>query len=234
MFKNIEQSQKTEERLPAALWLYGPWLFFIGLLGLYHFEPKIYNVAIDGEGAFQELFHTGIIFLAFFVSLPLLRMTIAQKDYWLTGWVGIAALASLYIGLEEISYGQHFFGWEASEFWKSVNDQNETNLHNTSSWLDQKPRLLLEVGVIIGGIIMPLMMKFMQNPEKILPQKFAIIYPSFALFHIAVLAEIAHIIEKLIPYKIMLMGRASEVQETYYFYFILIYLVVLYKRVKNQ
>ena len=67
------------------------------------------------------------------------------------------------------SWGQHFLGWESSEFWQDINDQSETNLHNTSSWLDQKPRLILEIGVMVGGIVIPLLIKFKKG---LLPARF--------------------------------------------------------------
>src|SRR3546814_4167282 len=51
---------------------------------------------------------------------------------------------------EEASWGQHYAGWLTPDNWQALNDQGETNLHNTSSWLDQKPRTLLEIGVIVG------------------------------------------------------------------------------------
>src|SRR3546814_9825984 len=57
----------------------------------------------------------------------------------------------------EASWGQHYAGWLTPENWQALNDQGETNLHNTSSWLDQKPRTLLEIGVIVGGILIPML-----------------------------------------------------------------------------
>lgn len=42
----------------------------------------------------------------------------------------ISGLALLFIFLEEISYGQHLFKWEASGIFKTYNFQEETNLHN--------------------------------------------------------------------------------------------------------
>ena len=42
----------------------------------------------------------------------------------------MAGLALMFIFLEEISYGQHLFGWESSGVFETYNFQNETNLHN--------------------------------------------------------------------------------------------------------
>lgn len=70
-------------------------------------------------------------------------------------WMVMLILGALYFALEEISYGQHMFGWAAGETWQNINDQNETNLHNTHAAFDQLPRTLLMAGVLIGGVIMP-------------------------------------------------------------------------------
>ncbi|MCB9982820.1 MAG: hypothetical protein H6861_03965 [Rhodospirillales bacterium] len=51
-----------------------------------------------------------------------------------------------------------------------MNDQNETNLHNISSRFDQKPRLILLVGVVVGGLIIPALQHF---KSKRVPQIFA-------------------------------------------------------------
>ncbi len=41
----------------------------------------------------------------------------------------------LFIGFEEISWGQRIFGWKTPDVWKEINEQNETNLHNLLNFL---------------------------------------------------------------------------------------------------
>ncbi|MGH1399456.1 MAG: hypothetical protein ACRBCT_09615, partial [Alphaproteobacteria bacterium] len=159
-------------------------------------------------------------------------MRIRARNIWLTLWVGIAALATFYVAVEEISWGQHIFEWGTPDFWQQVNDQSETNLHNTSSWLDQKPRAILLIGVIVGGLIIPLLTRI--KPE-ILPQTFTIIYPSAILSVTAALALLVKIIDKgQDAADIVLLSRASEVEELYLFYFVLLYLIILRRRVMQQ
>lgn len=38
----------------------------------------------------------------------------------------------LFVGLEEVSWGQRVFGWDTPQFLTEINFQNETNLHNSS------------------------------------------------------------------------------------------------------
>jgi hypothetical protein len=75
-------------------------------------------------------------------------------------WLFILIIGAAYFALEEISYGQHLFGWGTAEAWKELNDQDETNLHNVHSLFDQVPRALLSLGILIGGVILPLYRRF--------------------------------------------------------------------------
>lgn len=66
------------------------------------------------------------------------------------------ALGALFAGLEEISYGQHFFGWQSPRWFAEQNAQHETNLHNL---FGDKPGKALRnvalVAVAAGGIVLP-------------------------------------------------------------------------------
>jgi hypothetical protein len=72
---------------------------------------------------------------------------------WLRGWLLLLILGVTYFALEEVSWGQTVFAWSSPEPFQRLNDQAETNFHNTSSWFDQKPRALLELFVLVGGLV---------------------------------------------------------------------------------
>lgn len=74
-------------------------------------------------------------------------------------WMVIFLLGSIYYAGEEVSWGQHFFGWATPEGWTDVNDQEETNLHNTSAIFDQIPRSLLTIAALVGGVLIPVYRK---------------------------------------------------------------------------
>ena len=73
--------------------------------------------------------------------------------YWLLAWI----LACIYFAGEEISWGQWYFEWETPQAFSEINDQNETNLHNMSTWFDQKPRALVELWIFVAGLLLPLL-----------------------------------------------------------------------------
>jgi len=145
-------------------------------------------------------------------------------------WILIAFLACLYVTGEEVSWGQHILNWDTPEYWKAVNDQHETNLHNTSSWLDQKPRLILFIGIVISGIIIPVLQRYR---PALLPQKFAVIYPSASLMPVALLVLGPYLAQEISValFDRGIFQRVSEVQELYMYYFVLLYLADLRKRI---
>ena len=148
----------------------------------------------------------------------------------LVAWSITAFICCLYVAGEEISWGQHFFDWQTPENWSDKNDQNETNLHNTSSWLDQKPRLLLFIGIVMGGIILPLIRQIKELP---LHKYILELLPSKDLMIIALCVTIPYIAEKIgETYGYIIFIRISEIQELYMFYFVLLYLILLRKTAK--
>lgn len=166
-----------------------------------------------------------ILFFAFGIGLSFWQKSRTMMPAWARVFFMLGILGALYAGLEEISYGQRIFGWITPDSWDLVNDQGETNLHNTSAWLDQKPRLILEIGVLLGGIVVPLLRRF--KPSA-LPARWNMIYPSDAVFPTALFAIGVHIYHMVCEHTNpawFLIERGSEFQETYLFWFMLLYFV---------
>lgn len=116
------------------------------------------NYAIfKGEAGIIE--NMTVLFLVTAIGFCIASLSQANR-LQLTGflkvWLFILIIGAAYFALEEISYGQHLFGWGTAETWKELNDQDETNLHNVHSLFDQVPRALLSLGILIGGVILPL------------------------------------------------------------------------------
>ncbi|MEM7224996.1 MAG: hypothetical protein AAF495_18605 [Pseudomonadota bacterium] len=224
----------ASDRLPAWSWLWLPLVVAVILLVLGHAAPDFYAVWIGSESrGILELSHVLLPLAGLVVALRTVTLPVLRGQPWLYAWIGFAALACLYIAGEEASWGQHYFGWVTPESWQALNDQGETNLHNTSSWLDQKPRSLLELGVIVGGIIVPIVALWR---PKIRQTWFGVVLPPLICLPVAVLAEFARMTERLLKALTdgaYLFNRASEVQELYFFYFILLYLIVLRRRLKQ-
>ena len=216
-----------------------PWWWLVLPLGLAtalslgsRLARKAYVQWIGGdERGLLELLHVALPLAACGVALAILVRGPLRGRRWLAAWIGLAALGCLFIAGEEASWGQHLFDWQTPAGWAELNDQGETNLHNVSSWFDQKPRTLLELGVVVGGIVIPIAALWWPALRR---GRWGIILPPLICLPSALLAEFARFSER-IPHdlgaKALLFYRASEVQETFFYLFILLYLVVLRRRV---
>lgn len=219
------------ERLPALLWLWLPVVVGGVLLLSWHLNPGFYKAYVAGEIGILEGTHVLVPLMAAVVALRILLMPEVRQDRLAWIWIFLGLLGCLYIAGEEASWGQHYGDWLTPESWQAINDQGETNLHNTSSWLDQKPRTLLELGVIVGGIVIPLLA--LKRPA-IRQGRFALFLPPLVCLPTAVIGEAAKFWERLHG-KVLpdwqLFYNASEVQELYIYLFIHFYLIVFRNRV---
>ncbi len=98
--------------------------FLLPLLG-----PETWEAFWIGELGFVENGTVAFLIPAIVVSvLIFLRRRELPSGI---GWVMLLlALASFYFAGEEISWGQHYFGWDTPELFGNLNRQNETNIHN--------------------------------------------------------------------------------------------------------
>lgn len=206
-----------------------PLLILCGQVLVEIFVPNSEKPAFHSEGgpheAVEAFFLICAIPFAFYLCFKV-------KNKWLKAWTALAAVCCVYVAGEELSWGQHIMGWDTPEYWAGINDQNETNLHNTSTWLDQKPRAVLEIGVLVGGIIIPALRKW--KPEK-LPVKFKDIYPDNLVVFTALCALLVKMtIEISEVLHVRVFWRGSEVMELYLYYFVLLYLIGLKNKWRRE
>lgn len=209
-----------------------PIVFFLFLLIADRPFPDFLPNLTRGELGLVESLQV-IFLLATFVVASSILFQFKVLSNWIKIWILTGMMATLYVFLEETSYGQHYLRWDTPDYWQDINDQKETNFHNTSSWFDQKPRLLLELGIIVGGIIVPLLCRFKPIPFVTQEGLFKQILPDRSLFVIAILAVLPRTYERILTLidvdNMYLFIRTSEVQELYFYFFILLYFIFLRK-----
>jgi hypothetical protein len=195
--------------------------------------PARHPVTGEPNWEFGLLETTQNIFLA--VALVMSGVMCARaRPLLLQVWLGLIFLGLLFLLGEETSWGQHYFRWQTGE-WFAFNDQNETNLHNSADgWLDQKPRALLQVGMIVGAIIHPLLKLarkgrgLIDNPWWLAPT-IVCLAPTL----ISLLAGAPKAIDKLGLLAIDLQFyRASEMEECFMYLFFVVYLLSLGARLR--
>jgi len=219
------------DKLPSLLWLWVPLVFFIINAYLQVFaDASLSDSLLVEEGPYENA-QAIILAVCTVIGCLTIPKVLKLKVKWLSGWIILATLACFYICGEEISWGQHIFHWATPENWDAVNDHYETNLHNTSAWLDQHPRNLLEIAILVGGIIIPLLRKY--KPGKI-PEQYAIIYPPMIfwvtaaiLWTIKFTKDLDHV------FHFTHLERTSELNEVYMYYFMLLYLIVFKRRIET-
>lgn len=134
---------------------------FVILLPLVWYAIVGSDWLLKGEAGIIE--NMTVLFLVVAIGFNVSSIVRANRlalSGFLNAWLFMLIMGAAYFALEEISYGQHMIGWGTAEAWKELNDQDETNLHNVHALFDQVPRALLTLGILIGGVILPLYRHF--------------------------------------------------------------------------
>jgi hypothetical protein len=129
------------------------------------FAPKIISdssrVWINREDGLIEM-STALTFLCCAAVSAILAIRFLNRRHciisnasigWRAGWHGLLALFFFMCFGEEISWGQRIFGWETIEFFRTINVQNENNLHNLMGYTADH---LFIIGTFCYGAVVPL------------------------------------------------------------------------------
>ncbi|HCU91152.1 MAG TPA: hypothetical protein DGR97_14470 [Gammaproteobacteria bacterium] len=220
-----------DQGLPRWLWLWFPPLLLLVIVPLKILAPTFYKVWIDGELGLIELATPGVAIAGVIVGFLLLRRPSLLPTRRIRTWVLMVSLGCVYFAGEELSWGQHLFGWSTPAYLEEVNDQEETNLHNISSWFDQKPRMLLELWVLIGGVVWPLLHR--PGATTVGSDSYWF-WPTIEALPSAALAILIRLPERLKSLfdieQLPLELRFSEPQEYYFALFLFIYLASILRR----
>jgi hypothetical protein len=181
-----------------------------------------------------------VIFLLTAIISCLLFLFAKEKIQFtsLKAWMVIFLLGAIYYAGEEMSWGQHYFGWGTPEQWTEFNDQQETNLHNTAAIFDQIPRTLLSLAALIGGVLIPLYRKFKNHiPNK--ESFFDWLLPTYVCLPAALLSLLVSWHEKIyeafdVAIPAILDIRAGETKECLLALFMMMYALSLWYRNRNE
>lgn len=188
---------------------------------------------LRGELGILEIGQTITLLIA--LALMVQAAFQVKDDKWLRRWLIFIAFGTFYLAGEETSWGQHYFHWEVGNFFGLFNDQGETNLHNSTSWLDQKPRAILLLGMILGTIVHPIVKRFrdgrglFDNPWWLAPTLASL--PPVIFSQIGALPERLDKLH-LLPIAIGSIYRSSEMEEFFMYIFFITYMLSLRYRLK--
>jgi hypothetical protein len=217
----------------AWWWLGVPVVVAVFVLATYRLATDWYLRFVLPEGyGLLEISHFLIPLFGVFIAASLLLMPFVRARPFVFTVALVGALSCFYIAGEEMSWGQHIFNWNTPEYWAEVNRQQETNLHNTWAIFEKTPRSILEAGIFIGGLLVPLAAIFLPWLRAC---RASLFLPADALVPTALGAAIFKLIDRLqqgahIP---TILQRPAETIETYLYFFILAYLIVYARRIKQ-
>ena len=153
------------------------------ILKVYSFE-KYRRMVLREDGLIEDC--TALLYFFSFVISILMYFDFRKNDSLLGFFSLIIAIGFLFIGLEEISYGQRIFRIGTPSFLKAINPQRELNLHNI---LRRYPLHFLYILVgfygIFAKLIIQKILKFKHKmADYITPDYFLISYffPVFILY----------------------------------------------------
>lgn len=226
---------RAETRQFSAFWWIGLPLFTVILIPvLARYFPEFFSYWIQSEVVgVLEFTHFFFPLLAALIGVRLLFFKVVREDRFALFWIVTMIVGCTFLAGEEASWGQHYLGWATPDAIGAINDQNETNLHNVSSWLDQKPRGILFIGIIVGGLIFPWYILY--RPGK-LPSRYNFIYPPKATIVLAALVVLGLIYGSVRGYLFPPEWnrlRGGEWLELYYSWFLLYYALFLLWRAKD-
>lgn len=214
--------------LPATVFLL-PYFSRIGGLGS--------DLYLYGEDGWIEILTIIFLLVAIIFGVIFLLLNKVSGHGWTRWWMVLLTVGSIYFAGEEASWGQHLFGWDTPDFWQNLNDQGETNLHNTNPLFDQLPRTLLSIAALVGGVLAPLYFLFTQKHLKRSSLHYWL-WPTHVCIPAAFLSLLVSWHEKI--YKLMdaeipviLDVRAGEVKESLLALFIMLYIMSIWYRSKN-
>lgn len=234
---DIRQDARVAADVPAVLWIGLPLALLVVILGGRLAGEDFYQRWIYGELGVVELATVCFGLTAVAFALASWRRRAAFPKPWLGWWTLVFAAGAFYFSGEEASWGQHLLGWGTPEGLARLNDHGETNLHNITNWADEKPKQLVDMASMVGGILIPLFLRFRGIrldpagwPYWLLPG--LVVLPSCLLA--TALKSFERLRDLLQWYPEGLFDfRMSEPQEMYFSLFFMFYAWSLYRRLKG-
>jgi hypothetical protein len=194
--------------------------------------PDFSRVFLHGEDAAIEM-GTAALFLATSCgAIGLVARTRGAVPAIYRTFYVLIALAGVFVGLEEISYGQKLFHWNSPEWFTQHNSKAETNLHNM---LGSKPsdhmRALASVGCPLLCVALPLATLARRGLYR--PGHWAYyLLPRMELAMLAMVTLALTVLNKVPSVKGMAMwtGHLGELKELYWSAAALGYVLILWRR----
>ncbi len=155
-------ANKDINEIPAWCWFWLPIAVILiqSMTCLMDTGQGFYAKIMEGEAGFIENATAIVLLPAVILGLGLYRRLKQLGQRMPSLWFLMTALLCLVFFGEEISWGQHWAGWQSPEIFEQHNRQQETNIHNlnlvVNARLERLGRTIFTLAIVISGIIIPL------------------------------------------------------------------------------
>lgn len=235
-----EPAVRHENELPSWLWL---WLVLLLLAAQFGTKALVSDDAI-----YTAIFETefGVVeLLTAILLLPAAALALmSARLFWRAGQaieaillVGFA-LACLFLCGEEVSWGQHVFQWSSPDYFVDNNIQGETNLHNMEYFNKKVLKLVVIIGIAVGGLVVPILARIQPGLFGPGANRIARFMPTHVVVPTAIIVLVSHIGVKVLlnRYGIdtardVIGISVREMTELYISIFFFLYALSLYRRV---
>lgn len=215
----------------AWWWLAIPALAAAFVLVSYRIDPAWHGAWVTRESGLLETGQFIFMVMGLAIAVQLLFDPFVRRRPLILAATAGAVLACFYIGGEEVSWGQHIFFWQSPGLVTEINGEGEFSLHNVNKAFERAPRTVLELGVLVGGIFIPLACAFAPNLRR---SRLALFLPGAALMPLALFALFFKLAGTLSKHGLAasVAARPSEAVEFYMYFFIFAYLVTFERRIR--
>lgn len=155
-FQTSERGSTLTVDLPIGVWFGLPTALLLSIVIGRMLGADFYGRWFYGELRIVELVTFACSLAASVTAISAWRLRRVLPSPYLGWWLIVFALGAFYFAGEEASWGQHLLGWSTPEQILALNDHGETNLHNITNWADEKPKQLVDLASMIGGIVLPI------------------------------------------------------------------------------
>lgn len=229
--------ERVDPDASEAWWWFGlPIATAAAIMITYLIAPEFYRARVLPEAyGYLEISHIILPFIGFLVCLSVISKPYVKARPFLKFCIAIFSLACLFIAGEECSWGQWIFYWSTPDFWARLNDQQETNLHNTTYYLFQFPQTLLQFAIVIGGLLLPLSATLRTAVTHAMPA-LAILIPPLAIVPVSLVAVAFKFLDRAQKRELIedWLARPSEANETFFCMFMMFYTIMLARRIRAQ
>jgi hypothetical protein len=214
----------------AWWWLGIPIAVALFVLVTHSVAPDWHRTWVTSESGILETGQFILMVMGLAIAVQLLFDPFVRQRPLIMVFAAIAALACLFIGGEEVSWGQHIFFWQDPSLVSAVNDEGEFSIHNVNKGFERAPRAVLEIGVLIGGLIVPAVCAYMPRLRQ---SRLALFLPSAALVPTALLMLLFKFDSSFAKYlgEGSVAARSSEAVEVYLYFFVFAYLAIFERRI---